>query len=201
MSQDQREQDYALVEAFKAGDEDAFARLYERTHEKVYRVAFKILRNHDDALDIAQDTFVTAHRSLKSFERRAKVSTWLCQIAVHRAIDLTRKRKRRNSESTEYQAATNASKLNRGEVLDVAPADPIRQAVGGELEERLADALAQLGEKHRSVFVLYTLEGLSYKGIAEELEISIGTVMSRLFYARRKLQGLLAAFAEGRPGS
>ncbi|MDF1665678.1 MAG: RNA polymerase sigma factor [Planctomycetota bacterium] len=197
MSND-RTYDYGLVDRFKAGDQDAFSELYERHRETVYRVAFKVVLNKDDALDIVQETFITAHRALHKFEQRAAVSTWLCQIGVHRAIDLTRRRKHRSSEATEYQAATAASKLTRGTTTDAEPYDPVAAATNTELQHRLSTALSQVGEKHRDVFFLYSLKGMSYKEISDQLDISIGTVMSRLFYARKKLQTLLADFVKER---
>jgi RNA polymerase sigma-70 factor, ECF subfamily len=190
--------DYALVDRFRKGDQDAFSELYERLRETVYRVAFKIVTNKEDALDIVQETFITAHKALHKFEQRAAVSTWLCQIAVHRAIDLTRRRKSRSSEATEYQTATSASKLSRGTTLSTEPHDPVAAALNTELENRLAIALAEVGEKHRDVFILYATKGLTYQEISAELDISIGTVMSRLFYARKKLQSLLADFVKER---
>lgn len=199
MASKDREHDYALVDRFKSGDQSAFSELYERNKDKVFRVAFKVLNNKDDAMDIVQDTFVTAHRALHKFEQRAAVSTWLCQIAVHRAIDTTRKRRLRSSESTEYKMASAESKLARGKSAPREPHDPVAAATGAEFESRVQDALAELSDKHRTVFMLYSLKGQSYKDIAEELDISIGTVMSRLFYARKKLQTLLADYVgEGR---
>lgn len=187
--------DYELVDRFKAGDQSAFEELFSRTREKVFRVAYKVLLNEDDALDVVQDTFITAHKALLDFERRAAVSTWLCQVAVNRSIDLRRRKKVRGNESTDYFGATSGDKLARGETAEREDFNPVEGALSRELEERLAQALEEIGEKHRMVFVLYTLEGLSYKDIADKLGISIGTVMSRLFYSRKKLQSLLADFA------
>lgn len=193
-----RQYDYDLVERFKSGDADAFSELYERHKDKVFRVAHRIVQNREDGLDLVQETFVTAHRALHKFERRASVSTWLCQIAVHRAIDQTRKRKLRSSEALGYQTATPSAKVTRGMVASDEPYDPVSAATGAELEDRLQVALDSLTEKHRTVFLLYTLRGLAYKEIARELDISIGTVMSRLYYARQKLQALLVDFAQER---
>lgn len=142
-------------------------------------------RNQDDAMDVVQDTFVKAHRSLARFERRASIGTWLCQIAAHQAIDLGRRRKVRRAET-----------LEEGLVKGGAPGSaPAEKAQASELKAALDEALGELSEKHRMVFVLYTVKGLSYKEIASTLEISIGTVMSRLFYARKNLQRRLAEFA------
>jgi RNA polymerase sigma-70 factor, ECF subfamily len=178
-----RAHDEGLVQRAVAGDPQAFEELYERHRHAVYKVAHGMTRNVEDALDVVQETFVKAHKSLARFERRASIGTWLCQIAVHQAIDLGRRRKVRRAEPLE-------EKLVGGEGLS-----PRAEAQEQELRQALTKALDELSEKHRTVFVLYTVQGLSYKEIAEALGISIGTVMSRLFYARKNLQGLLAQFA------
>jgi RNA polymerase sigma-70 factor (ECF subfamily) len=181
----ERAYDAELVRKAKDGDKQAFAEIYERHRHKVLKVAHGLCRNQEDALDVVQDTFVKAHRSLGRFEGRAKLSTWLCQIATHQAIDLARRRKVRKTDPLE-------EKLVAGADVEKAPG---RQAQANELSEALAKALGELSEKHRTVFVLYTTKGLAYKEIAETLGISIGTVMSRLFYARKNLQKKLAEFA------
>jgi len=175
--------DEDLVERVLAGDSSAFEELYERHRHAVYKVAYGMTRNAEDALDVVQETFVKAHKSLPRFERRAKVGTWLCQIAVHQAIDLGRRRKVRQADSLEEGLVKGKS------------ANPRAGAQEHELREALDRALGQLSEKHRTVFVLYTVKGLSYKEIATAVGVSVGTVMSRLFYARKNLQGLLAEFA------
>lgn len=180
-----RAYDVELVKKAKTGDRGAFQELYERHRAKVYKVAFGMTRNQEDALDVVQDTFVKAHRSIERFEGRSQISTWLCQIATHRAIDIGRRKKVRRADS-----------LEEGLVAKPRPGEaPNEHAQAEELKVALEDALGQLSEKHRSVFVLYTVKDLSYKEIAATLEISIGTVMSRLFYARKNLQQMLAEFA------
>ncbi|MGE0708566.1 MAG: RNA polymerase sigma factor [Planctomycetota bacterium] len=182
---EERAYDMELVRRAKGGDRDAFQELYERHRHKVYRVAVGMTRNQEDALDVVQDTFVKAHRSLERFEGRSSIGTWLCQIATHRAIDMGRRQKVRRADPLEEGAVPGTK----------AGAAPVEKAQAEELREKLEEALGQLSEKHRTVFVLYTVKGMSYKEIASTLEISIGTVMSRLFYARKNLQSLLAEFA------
>lgn len=182
----ERAYDEQLVSRALDGDNKAFEEIYERHRHKVFKVAYGMTRNQEDALDVVQDTFVKAHRSLVRFEGRASIGTWLCQIAAHQAIDLGRRRKVRKAESLEEG-------LVKGGAPGSAPAD---QAQASELQAALDLALSELSEKHRTVFVLYSVKGLSYKEIAAALEISIGTVMSRLFYARKNLQNRLADFAK-----
>ncbi|MDC3379357.1 RNA polymerase sigma factor [Planctomycetota bacterium] len=181
----QRAEDKKLVTRALAGDATAFAEIYEKHRQTVFKVAYGMCRNEDDALDIVQTTFVKAHKSLARFEGRSAVRTWLCQIAVHLAIDLSRRRKVRKADQLEE---------GRVAVTD-AERNPQATARERELKDALSKALDTLSEKHRTVFVLYSVKGLSYKEIAANLGCSIGTVMSRLFYARKNLQGMLAQFA------
>jgi RNA polymerase sigma-70 factor (ECF subfamily) len=204
-----READFALVDRAVAGDSAAFADLFERHRHAVFKVSFGVTRDREEALDVVQDAFLKAYRSLEGFQKKSSVLTWLCQIAVHRAIDKRRRKKAPAISIEEYMAAPTVSGgPGTGSGRDLSPAwgvggarprnapSPVADVQARELAERLRDALAQLSEKHRTVFVLYTTKGLSYKEIADALGISVGTVMSRLFYARKNLQGLLAEFVK-----
>ncbi|MCO5171500.1 MAG: RNA polymerase sigma factor [Planctomycetes bacterium] len=190
-----RAEDDRLVARALGGDGQAFEALYERHRHTVFKVAFGMTRNPEDALDIVQETFLKAHRSLGRFERRASVVTWLCQIAVHLAIDLSRRRKVRQAEPLDERLVADGVE---GPSQGGGPAQAVAPPQGAqarELQAALDQALAKLSEKHRTVFVLYTVKGLSYKEIADAVGISIGTVMSRLFYARKNLQAMLGEFA------
>ena len=225
----QNEADAERVRKARAGDSGAFEELYNRYRNAVFKVAHGVVGNVEDALDVTQETFLKAHRSLERFEGRASVLTWLCQIAIHRAIDLQRRKKVRKAvELEDYmtprghaasrgRSGPSAPGFSPGDPAGVAVAEPLPEpragrmpsvqapqqehdpailAAGNELKIALDRALAELSDKHRAVFLLYTVKGLSYREIADALEISIGTVMSRLFYARKNLQGLLAEFAK-----
>jgi RNA polymerase sigma-70 factor (ECF subfamily) len=185
-----RAEDERLVARALGGDGKAFEELYEKHRQTVFRVAYGMTRNQEDALDVVQETFLKAHRSLGRFEQRASVLTWLCQIAVHQAIDLSRRRKVRHAEQLDERFVSDDGP--GGPQPEVPPAARVQAR---ELQAALDKALAKLSEKHRTVFVLYTVKGLSYKEIADTVGISIGTVMSRLFYARKNLQAMLAEFA------
>ncbi len=189
----QRAEDDRLVARALGGDSKAFEDLYERHRHTVFKVAYGMTRNAEDALDVVQETFLKAHRSLGRFERRASVVTWLCQIAVHQAIDLSRRRKVRQAEPLDERLVADGVEGPRagGAGHELPPA---KNAQARELQAALDRALARLSEKHRTVFVLYTVKGLSYKEIADSVGISIGTVMSRLFYARKNLQAMLEEF-------
>lgn len=182
----ERAQDAVLVQRTLAGDRDAFEEIYQRHRRKVFKIAYGMTRSEEDALDVVQDTFVKARRSLDRFEGRAGLGTWLCQIATHQAIDLARRRKVRQTEPLD-EALTGSERLGES---------PRGRAQERELKAALERALGQLSEKHRTVFVLYTVKGLAYKEIAQVLGISLGTVMSRLFYARKNLQRMLEEYAD-----
>ncbi len=218
-------EDEAIVRRALAGDAQAFEELYKKYRPAVFKVAFGVAGNVEDALDVTQETFLKAHRCLESFEGRASVLTWLCQIAIHRAIDLERRKKVRRAVGLEdymtpagvkKPGGSNGVKADLPNDPDATPQqpprtplaprlpstlgpttehDPATLASGNELKGALDKALSELSEKHRAVFLLYTVKGLSYKEIADALHISVGTVMSRLFYARKNLQGMLAEFA------
>jgi len=185
-----RAQDAALVARALSGDPKAFEEIYERHRGAVFKVSYGMTRSGEDALDVVQETFLKAHKSLARFEQRASLTTWLCQIAVHQAIDLSRRRKVRHAESLDERLVSDSNAAGRA-----AEVGPAAQASERELSQALERALGKLSEKHRTVFVLYTVKGLSYKEIADSVGCSIGTVMSRLFYARKNLQQMLGDFA------
>ncbi len=202
-----RRLDEACVVRALAGDARAFEELYERHRQTVYWVALKVVKNEEDALDVVQDAFIKAWERLSQFERRSSPRTWLCQIALNGAIDRTRRKKVRKATGLEdYMTGAEASRSGTGLAhagtlrADGAGGgprpelDPSLIAQGDELRAALDGALAVLSAKHRDVFELYTAKGLSYREIAKILGVQLGTVMSRLFYARKRLQEMLADF-------
>jgi len=197
---DPRELILEKVRACQAGDRGAFDDLVERYKDIVYAVAYRFAREPEQALDLAQDVFVRAYRGIKSFRGKSSFSTWLYRVAINTCIDYTRKRSRSVDSKTvpeevvEYAGA---------EPLDIVPPrGPDAQLLAGELGEQIGKAIEALPPYHRSVFVLYEIEGLSYREIAEVVGCSIGTVMSRLHYARKKLRTMLAPYVErGEPAA
>src|SRR5512142_598685 len=187
--------DLALVSRSRAGDAEAFRALVVRYQRKVYAVALGIVKDPDLAWDVAQDSFVRAHQHLADFKGDSAFSTWLLRIATHLAIDAIRKE--RTSAKEDIDEVNEASLEGGGEgILATALGnDPQESALRHELMEHIQDALAQLPEKHRTILVLREVEGLSYEELAERLAIHKGTVMSRLFHARKKMQALLRRYA------
>jgi RNA polymerase sigma-70 factor, ECF subfamily len=181
------DRDEELIARFARGDRSALEELFRRYRETAYRVAYRLLGNCDDALDAVQDGFIKALTHLRGFEHRCTFKTWLLRVVSNAALDLGRQRRRRDELSA---AVTERVALDGG--VTPAHADPGREAEESDLRQALARALRQLPEAQRRTFVLHVDGGLSYREVAEAMGISIGTVMSRLFYARQKLKGMLA---------
>jgi RNA polymerase sigma-70 factor, ECF subfamily len=182
--------DLDLVERVRNGDGTAFRGLVERYQGRVFALVFGMLRNREDALDVTQDTFIKAFRNLGTFRGDSSFHTWLFRIGMNLAIDLIRSHGR--SRVGEYNDAVAVEE--EGDV-EWTP-DHLRRSPGKDLERqelygRIMDAMQQLPPDHREVILLREIEGLSYKEIAEAMDIPEGTVMSRLFYARKRLQALL----------
>ena len=185
-------EDLKKIEEFLSGDGRAFEFLFEKYREKVYGIAFRFVRNKDDAMEVAQDVFLRVHQGLPAFKTGSKFFTWLYRITVNRVIDFARSRKTRRTvelDSPEGEGSGLVERLQNTESQN--PSDLILRK---ELSDKILEAIDALSPKHRLVFILHAMENLSYKEIAEVAGCSIGTVMSRLFYARRKLQQHLALY-------
>ena len=179
--------DWELVQKCQGGDTASFQELVSRYHQKVYMVIVGLLRNPDDAMEVAQETFFRAYRKITSFQGQASFYTWLYRIAVNISIDYQRRQKR---SPLEFRESMDEVLEQQKEVAK----DPFSDVHDRQLREKLLSAISDLTPEHKAVIVLRTLEGLSYKDIGEILGCSEGTVMSRLHYARKKLQGKLSAF-------
>ena len=180
--------DHALILEAKSGSQPAFEKLVNRYYQMVYAICYGVLNHAESARDTAQEVFIKVFRELRKFEGKSKFKTWLYRISVNAAID--EGRKKRPIES-----------LDRGddpedEKPPITPVDhsagPRDLAYQSELREVLAKGLEELSADHRAVLVLREFQDLSYEEIAETLQIGIGTVMSRLFYARKKLAEILS---------
>ncbi len=151
-----------------------------------YRVAYRLLGNEDDALDAVQDAFVKVLTHLAGFQGRSSFKTWLLRVVSNAALDLGRQRGRRDLlHREELPAEVEREPLAAGD-------EPSWELERADLRAILNDALGRLPDAQRKTFVLHVEAGLSYRDVADVLEISIGTVMSRLFYARQKLRAILA---------
>lgn len=186
-----READLQMVRAVIDGDATAYRGLVEKYQGRVYAMVYGMLRNREDGRDITQEAFVKAYRNLQSFRMDSSFYTWLYRIAMNLAIDHTRKRKRH--ATTGFDEAI-AARDEDGDIAQVHHEDsPSKVLERKQLYDQIMDAMEKLPEDQRQVILLRELEGLSYKEIADVMEIPEGTVMSRLFYARKKLQKMLSA--------
>jgi len=185
-----RAADSRAVAAVLKGDAGAYREIVERYQERVYVVLYGMVRNREDARELTQETFVRAYQNLNRFRDQSSLYTWLYRIAMNLGVDHIRRQKKRAAEAFEEGVATKetGSAMSDGAHLD----GPGRTLERKQLHAKLLDALDGLPEDQRQIVVLREVDGLSYKEIAEVLEIPEGTVMSRLFYARRKLQAALA---------
>jgi RNA polymerase sigma-70 factor, ECF subfamily len=179
--------DRVLVERAQAGDLAAFEALVEKYRQRVWRLAYNYLRDREDAWDVAQEAFVRAWQALPSFRGQSAFYTWLFRITVNVAADRARERAARGR-------AFGSERVHEDEWERVMVDHATRpDAAAGRVEERerIEKALGLLPEHHRAIIMLSDLEGLSYREIAEVLQIPIGTVMSRLHNARKRLRQVL----------
>ncbi len=182
--------DTALLERFAAGDRAALDELFRRYRTVAYRVAYRLLGREADALDAVQDAFVKALTHLDRFRGHSSFKTWLLRIVSNASLDVGRHRKR----DSRIPQAPRDDAPDRFGPADLPPPDA--ELDRADLRGKIDAALARLPDSQRQTFVLHVDGGLSYREVAESLGISIGTVMSRLFYARQKLKTLLAAQVE-----
>ena len=181
-------EDPQLVDLAKAGDMQAFEELVSRHRDRVYVRAYSIIRNEALAADLSQNAWVKAWQRLEQFHGEASFPTWLSRIVTNICLDELRRQKRARMDSIEALEESTGPIENR---MEMETLDPIEGLSREELRERIDAALAKLSDKHRTVIVLYEFEQLEYREIAEKMGTSIGTVMSRLFYARKRMASLL----------
>jgi RNA polymerase sigma-70 factor (ECF subfamily) len=181
--------DRELVERCQQGDLDAYGTLVGRYRNKVYGLAFSMLRNEADATDLCQDAFVRGWQGIRRFRKSASFYTWIYRITTNLAIDFVRRRDRR--PTTPFEESIDPDTDASVQEPPSTNPSPVEEAQRRELREQIDAALLELSPEHRAVVQLREFEGLDYAAIAKVAGCSIGTVMSRLHYARRHLQKLL----------
>jgi RNA polymerase sigma-70 factor (ECF subfamily) len=183
------QEDAALVKLAQKGDMLAFEELVARHRDKIYARAYTMTRNEDAALDLSQEAWVKAWQRLAQFQGDSSFATWATRITINVCLDQLRKNKRQRAESIEELDEESGGVERQMPVVTVNPTERLER---GELRQKIYEALGKLSEEHRTVLVLHEFQELEYKEIAKTVGVSIGTVMSRLFYARRKMAALLA---------
>ena len=184
--------DIQLVRRAQQEDLDAYDLLIRRYQERIYATLYNMTSNHEDANDLTQETFIKAYKALKSFKVDSSFFTWIYRIGVNKTINFLKQRKNRSAMSLndlDFNAEHDPDL-----VALVSDKTPYRDAGLSELQDRLNAAMLKLSEPHRLVVTLHDIQGLPHEEIAKIMECNVGTVRSRLFYARQQLQALLSDF-------
>jgi RNA polymerase sigma-70 factor (ECF subfamily) len=177
------------VNAARHGELEAFEELVFRHRDPIYARAFSMTRNEDDAVDLSQEAWIKGWQRLGQFQGESSFTTWMTRIVINLCLDHLRRQKRHRTDSIEELDDEGGGVERQMPVVTVNPTAGLERA---ELRKKIDEALDQLSAEHRTVLVLHEFEDLEYKEIAKTVGCSMGTVMSRLFYARRKMAGLLA---------
>jgi len=193
------EEDRELIHRAQKGDKAAFRKLVDRHQRRAFAIAVGLVRDENDARELVQEAFLRVHRGLGSFEGGSSFFTWLYRIVTNLAIDLMRKPGRRDAELSDNHPA-DEEPSDFPLVSRIDGADPLDVMRRREIAQRIQTALDALPPYHRGVILMREVEGMSYEEMAQAMGVSKGTIMSRLFHARQKLQKALAdCYAEDRP--
>lgn len=186
------QQEAELVRRAKEGDMGAYDDLIRRYQERIYATVYHMTSNHEDANDLAQEAFIKAFQALKSFKGGSSFYTWVYRIAVNKTINFLKQRKNR------AQISLNDLDFNAEHDPDlvalISDKTPRRDINLAELQEKLNGAMQKLSDDHRLVVTLHDVQGMSHEEIAAIMDCNIGTVRSRLFYARQQLQAYLSDY-------
>src|SRR5471032_1630287 len=183
------EHESELVRRARRGDLTAYDELVKRYQERIYATIYHMTSNHEDANDLAQEAFIKAYSALKSFKGGSSFYTWLYRIAFNKTINFLKQRKNKfhlSLSDIDFNAEHDPDLMAL-----ISDKTPVREVGLSELQKKLNEALLKLSEPHRMVVVLHDVQGQSHEEIAEIMGCNIGTVRSRLFYARQQLQGFL----------
>lgn len=181
----------ALVRQAQDGDLDAYDQLVRRHQDRIYGLCYHMTSNHEDAHDLAQDSFVKAWQALKSFKGDSSFYTWVYRIAVNTCLNHLKSRRNRTPHLSLNDLDINPE--NDPDLVALVSHRTPRRDIGlSELQRRLNEAILKLSEEHRAVVTMHDIQGMPHDEIAEVLGVNPGTVRSRLFYARQQLQAWLA---------
>lgn len=196
-----RSEEASVVEELKSGSEAAFAWLIQHYHQPVYNLVYRILNDPSDAADATQEVFLKVFKGIKNFNGEASLKTWVYRIAVHEASNQRRwwfrhKRQETSMESPLEGHNGEGDERALGETLADAADTPFENMAHEEVRARVEQELAQISEPYRTAVVLRDIEGLAYEEIAQVLQVSLGTVKSRLLRGREALRKRLVPFVE-----
>ena len=181
-----------LIQRARNEDSGAYDELIRRYQQRIYATIYHMTSNHEDANDLVQETFIKAYRALKSFKGDSSFYTWIYRIAVNKTINFLKQRKNKyqmSLDDIDFQAEHDPDL-----VALISEKTPRRSLNLAELQEKLNAAMQKLSEPHRLVVTLHDVQGASHEEIAKVMECNIGTVRSRLFYARQQLQAYLSDY-------
>jgi RNA polymerase sigma-70 factor (ECF subfamily) len=177
-----------MISRCQQGDQEALKEIFDKYHKKVYRIAYGVVRQREEALDIVQEVFIKLFHSIKNFKGKSHFYTYLYRMVMNTAIDHARKTGKQIISSLDQEGSFQPSDdLEKG---------PERILLQKELEERVKSAMDKLPAEQRTALIFRDVEGLSYQEMAEAMGCSIGTVMSRLHYGRKRIQELLKDYVE-----
>ena len=185
-------EDLELVRRARLGDPEAYEDLVRKYQERVYATIYHMTANHEDANDLAQETFIKAYTALKSFKGDSSFYTWVYRIAVNKTINFLKQRKNKPHMSLndlDFNAENDPDM-----VALVSDRTPRRDVALTELQEKLNAAMLKLSAVHRLVVTVHDVQGLSHEEIGNIMDCNVGTVRSRLFYARQQLQAYLSDY-------
>lgn len=184
-----RDLDWAVVQKVQAGHVGAFDQLVRKYRQQIFSVIYNMTSNREDASDLTQETFIKAFQAIGRFRGKSSFFTWIYRIAVNTSMTFLKKRNRRRYISYEHidEEASGSEIVERLTATNRSE----KGALISELQEKLNDALQKLSPKHRTVVILHEIEGLEHAEIAEITRTSVGTVRSRLHYAKQQLQSYL----------
>jgi RNA polymerase sigma-70 factor (ECF subfamily) len=187
-----RAEEEVLLRRARQGDLSAYDDLVRRCQERIYSTVYHMTSNHEDANDLTQETFIKAYQALKSFKGGSSFYTWVYRIAVNKTINFLKQRKNRSAMSLNDMDFN--AEHDPDLVALISEKTPRREVNLQELQEKLNEAMQKLSETHRLVVTLHDVQGMSHEEIAKIVDCNIGTVRSRLFYARQQLQGYLSDY-------
>ncbi len=186
--------DIVLVRSAQQGDVSAYDELVRRYQERIYSTVYHMTSNHEDAVDLAQETFIKGFQALKSFKGDSSFYTWVYRIAVNKTINFLKSRK--NKTHLSLNDLDFHAEHDPDLVALISDRTPRRDVGLAELQEKLNGAMQKLSPSHRLVVTLHDIQGLPHEDIARIMDCNVGTVRSRLFYARQQLQAHLSDYVK-----